>query len=105
MTPASFLSELRQRGVLLEIAGERLRCRAPQGVLTPELKEALTTHKAQLLLVLTAPPPDATGDPCPVCGSTEKWIWIDGRLLCRFCLVVGDTSWGVQKGVSGELQE
>jgi hypothetical protein len=32
-------------------------------------------------------PPDALGEPCPQCGGQEQWRWLDGRLLCRPCLV------------------
>jgi hypothetical protein len=35
----------------------------------------------------TAPPPDELGEPCAYCGATDKWRWIDGRLLCRACLI------------------
>jgi len=35
----------------------------------------------------TAPPPDEIGDPCADCGALEKWRWIDGRSLCRPCLI------------------
>jgi hypothetical protein len=36
-------------------------------------------------------PPDALGEPCPACGTKEKWRWLDGRLLCRTCLVQSDS--------------
>lgn len=40
---------------------------------------------------LEPPPPDLTvPDPCPVCGSVERWRWVDDRLLCRACLIAGD---------------
>jgi hypothetical protein len=35
----------------------------------------------------TAPPPDELGKPCPACGTKEKWRWLDGRLVCRTCLI------------------
>jgi hypothetical protein len=34
-------------------------------------------------------PPDEFGERCSVCGSPEKWIWLDGRRLCRPCLIRG----------------
>jgi Zinc-binding domain of primase-helicase len=37
-----------------------------------------------------APPPDELGEPCPECGAKEKWRWLDGRSLCRACLISGD---------------
>jgi hypothetical protein len=36
------------------------------------------------------PPPDELGEPCLDCGGKEKWRWVDGRLLCRACLIWGD---------------
>jgi hypothetical protein len=36
--------------------------------------------------------PDGLGDPCPDCGSKEKWRWHHGRLLCRACLIRGEPS-------------
>ena len=37
------------------------------------------------------PPPDLLGDPCPDCGSKEKWVWLDQRRLCRPCLIRGSS--------------
>ena len=37
----------------------------------------------------SAPPADLMShDPCAICGSHERWIWLDGRLLCRVCVVL-----------------
>lgn len=47
------LADLRHRGVELFVAGGTLRYRAPRGVLTPELRAALSAHKAELLSLLT----------------------------------------------------
>jgi hypothetical protein len=39
--------------------------------------------------VLSAPPADfMTDQPCPTCGSYERWHWLDARKLCRVCLVL-----------------
>ncbi len=35
-------------------------------------------------------PPDELGEPCPDCGSQEKWVWLDERRLCRPCLIRGE---------------
>lgn len=67
MTPAAaeLLDELAARGVLLEVAcAERLRVDAPAGVLTPELRQTLGEHKAELLELLQAP-----GATCIQCGG------------------------------------
>jgi hypothetical protein len=58
-------------------------------VLPDKLKGALKAHKPALLKLLTAPEPDYLSDtPCPICGSRERWIWLDGRALCRVCLIL-----------------
>ncbi len=53
MTPDVLLSCLRTAGVVLTATGtDRLRVDAPQGALTPALREALFTHKAALLRMI-----------------------------------------------------
>lgn len=48
----SFLSELRSRDVKVWVEGDRLRCDAPAGVLTPELREQLQQRKHEILQFL-----------------------------------------------------
>jgi hypothetical protein len=62
---------------------------SPRGVLPSQVKEDLKAHKVDILTLLTAPPADAmSDDPCATCGSRERWRWLDGRLLCRVCVVL-----------------
>lgn len=49
MDIAPFMAELRSRDVRLWAEGDRLRCDAPPGVLTEQLRGALRTHKSALL--------------------------------------------------------
>ena len=49
MTLQRFLADLRDRGVHLHAEGDRLRCTAPPGVLTPELRDRLQRHKGEIL--------------------------------------------------------
>jgi len=89
MSPTDLLTEVSRLGIRLEAQGKDVRYKAPKGALTPELRERLRSHKASLRQLLTAPPADVVSeDPCPVCGSRERWQWIDGRSLCRVCLVL-----------------
>jgi thioesterase domain-containing protein len=46
---AEFLAELRRRDIRLSLESGRLRCNAPAGALTAELREALRARKAELL--------------------------------------------------------
>lgn len=48
------LRALAARDIKLWVEDGRLRVNAPQGALTPELKQALTDHKASLLITLSA---------------------------------------------------
>jgi hypothetical protein len=61
VTAAALLASLRIRGVELAPDGDRLRCRAPRGVLTGADREALQQHKSELLDALRHP--DPTEDP------------------------------------------
>lgn len=56
MTPLDLLAELRQRNVKVSLAGDKLQLKAPAGVLTPELKEALRQHKPALTVLLSGRP-------------------------------------------------
>jgi hypothetical protein len=96
MTILELLAQTQRLAIGLHVEGTQLRVRAPKGVLTRELQEAIATHKAALLQRLQAPrakeppPADEIGAACPDCGSTEKWRWIDGSLICRRGLIQGD---------------
>src|SRR5215475_14237098 len=57
MTAHDLIKECRTRGISLEVIGKRLRCRAPVGVLTLELKQVLADQKAALLHILTGEAP------------------------------------------------
>jgi amino acid adenylation domain-containing protein len=53
MNIIELLTELRERDVQLRAVGDdRLQMRAPQGVVTPELRAALATHKTEILRLL-----------------------------------------------------
>jgi len=51
---AAFVSELRGRDIELWLDGERLRCSAPDGALTPELLQAVSSRKEELIQFLRA---------------------------------------------------
>ncbi|MDP9471142.1 MAG: hypothetical protein M3Q71_10825 [Chloroflexota bacterium] len=52
MTAAELLADLRDREILLELAGDQLRCRAAAGVLTPDLAATIKAHKLALIALL-----------------------------------------------------
>lgn len=53
MTASALLDELKARGALLTVNGDRIRVRAPAAVVTPDLRAALAKHKPELLRLLT----------------------------------------------------
>ena len=78
MTSSETLAELDRRGVVLEPNGDKLRYRAPQGALTPELREAITENKAEILSTLRRV---GDGQPAPLNRppKTEQELrrWMD----------------------------
>ena len=54
MSAGALLTELRRRDIQLRAVGSELRCSAPAGALTPELREQLRQHKADLLALLVS---------------------------------------------------
>jgi thioesterase domain-containing protein len=54
VSAAAILSELRRRDIQVRAVGRELRCSAPAGALTPELREQLRQHKTDLLALLVS---------------------------------------------------
>lgn len=86
MTLYALLDELRTRGVELTPDGDRLRYRAPQGALTPELKQALAERKPELLVILGGKPqPTTEAGRCPVCGEPTAVEVVRERFIHSYC--------------------
>ncbi len=86
MSITNLLSDFRARGIRLTAEGERLTYGAPAGALTPELREKIKAHKAELLATLNQQA--ANTDPaglCPKCGSGQYWQLPGGLWHCRAC--------------------
>ena len=89
MTVREISTQCSRLGVTLAAGDEGKLRVSPPGVLSAELRAQLHAHKETLRRLLTAPPADVLGvEPCDVCGRRERWYWLDGRLLCRTCLVL-----------------
>jgi amino acid adenylation domain-containing protein len=54
MTADQLLQQLRDLSVGLSVEGDTLKCKAPRGVLTPDLVAAMRDHKAALIALLAA---------------------------------------------------
>ena len=49
MIPADLILDLARRGVSIDAVGDRLRCRAPRGAASPDLRTAIAESKPLLL--------------------------------------------------------
>jgi hypothetical protein len=75
---------------------------SPQDLLPEELLEHLYTNAATLARLLTAPSADVlSNEPCNACGSLERWYWLDGRKLCRVCLILDLRPMSLLSGITG----
>jgi thioesterase domain-containing protein len=54
VSAGALLTELRRRDIQLQAVGSELRCSAPAGALTPELRQLLREHKTDLLVLLSS---------------------------------------------------
>jgi len=57
----TLIADLRAKGVEMEPNGDKLRLRADEGVLTPELRAMVFEHKAEIMEALRSPC-------CPACA-------------------------------------
>ena len=75
MTTLDLLTDLRARGVLLTVRGDRLAYDAPVGVVTPDLRELLKAHKAALLAILvdSSPPRPIPATEGPQTHADAEW--------------------------------
>jgi len=52
LTTVEFLNHLRDLDIQVYVEGERLRCNAPEGVLTPQLRAEIASRKSELIVLL-----------------------------------------------------
>jgi hypothetical protein len=100
----TLLEQAQAAGLEVRADGDRLVVRGPQSA--EALARQLLAHKGDLMRLLSAPPADVTGnEPCEVCGGRERWLWLDGRELCRICLVLGLMPMTLASPCIGKKQE
>ena len=85
------LTKLADRQITLTLEGGRLMYRAPTGVLTPDLREAISQHRQTIIARLTTLQNGKTNG-TPTCIHVFPGNWIDhlprnGRIrtACRLC--------------------
>ncbi len=77
MSPADFLAELRQRGGVLHLDGDQVRCRAPRGVMTETIVDYMRRHKTELIALLAT---EAALDPDGLRLRTALTLF-DGEII------------------------
>jgi amino acid adenylation domain-containing protein/non-ribosomal peptide synthase protein (TIGR01720 family) len=80
MIVTEILAELTRHGVVLRADGDKLTVRAPPGVLTPPLRSALATHKAEILARLAAPAPEVTSPGPGPLAPAQQGLWLVAAL-------------------------
>jgi amino acid adenylation domain-containing protein len=65
MTASELLADFSRRGVQLWADGDEVRCRAPKGVLTPEMRAVLSEEKAEILALLRQRTDEDRDSPLP----------------------------------------
>ena len=71
MTVSALIAKLEQRGVDLEIDGDRLCWTAPTGVMTSDMVEAVRRHKPEIVAMLSAVEGDRGDVACPDAKGSE----------------------------------
>lgn len=102
---AALLSELRRRDIQVSAVGEELRCSAPAGALTPELREELRRHKRDVLALLSSAQAVAAQAralvPLQVAGSGTPVFAAPGHNGDVFCFRALVRSLGAQRPFYG----
>ncbi|MBV4477560.1 non-ribosomal peptide synthetase [Pseudomonas botevensis] len=84
MNADQLLTLFARQGVVLEVDGDKLRCKAPRGFLTEELTQALKRHKQALIALLggqeegaAIPRRDGEQTACPLSFSQRQLWFLD----------------------------
>lgn len=76
MNVDAFLADLRDRRVLVTVAGEQMRCSAPDGVLTDELLAVLRSHKAEIVAHLRRLAAISRHEGTPPLSYAQERFWL-----------------------------
>ena len=79
MKTVEFLSYLRSLDINIFVEGDRLRCNAPEGIITPELRAEISQKKAEIVSFLKAANRTSSFTPAPIVPMER-----DGNLPLSF---------------------
>jgi len=86
MSALELLTDLGKAGVNVTVREGKLRCEAPKGVITEDLKQLLATHKAEIISLL----------------QTEAATNGHGRTCCYHCSKFGPIGAGTECSKPGD---
>jgi len=79
MTAELLIETLKRSGARMTVNGDRLKIDAPQGLLTPELKEELVARKSELIHLLTSSTPGIRDGALVIpLDTSPKYRWWQG---------------------------
>jgi amino acid adenylation domain-containing protein len=83
LTDVEFLAHLRDLDIQVYVEGLRLRCNAPEGVLTPQLQAEIAEHKSELIALLQGASQFNQADPqlVPISRDSEALLPSADRVL------------------------
>ena len=55
MNARELISQVEELGITLQVVGDKLRVKAQLGIITPEITEELSSHKAEIMEALRKP--------------------------------------------------
>lgn len=72
MNTVEFLSYLRNLDIQIFVEGDRLRCNAPEGILTPELRAEIQKRKVDIIAFLKAADYTTSHTSTPLVPQTQN---------------------------------
>lgn len=78
-TVEGVLKKCESKGVILRVDGENLKYKAPPGTMTEDLRDAITTHKSELVKILQDGTPPGTKQAVVEAVTTNFEGWLSNE--------------------------